>query len=441
MGSNKVQHYPMRELRNVGVQLLDCEHRTPKPAPSGFPYVAIPNIQDGRLVLSDVRLISQEDYESWTRRTKPQAQDIILTRRGRVGDTAFVPAGLKCAIGQNLVILRSSGEQIDQRYLRWALRGPLYQEQVRKYLNVGAIFDSLNCADIPKFEIPVPPMPIQRSIARILSSLDDKIELNQRLNMTLQAVAQAVFKSWFVDFDPVQAKINKSLPAGIDDKTAALFPASFEDSSIGKVPKGWSVSSIGAELQTVLGGTPSRSESSYWSNGTIPWINSGKVNEFRIIEPSEYITEDGLKNSVTRPLPERTTVVAITGATVGQVSLLEISSCTNQSVVGILGSNDIPSEFIYFWVKYYIDDLIAWQTGGAQQHINKNNVNDLTILCPSAEVISAYLKIVRPLFDMIKQRSFESRMLTAMRDTLLPKLLSGQVRVKIPETISDKGTT
>ena len=247
--------YPMRRLCDVGVSLLDCDHRTPLPAPVGFPYIAIPNVRDGRLDLSEVRLISKEDFDSWTRKTKPKAGDIIMTRRARVGDVAVVPDNLVCAIGQNLVILRSDGKQLDQSYLRWVLRGPLYEEQKQKFLNVGAVFDSLNCGDIPKFEIPVPTLPEQRAIAAILGALDDKIELNRRLNRTLEAMARAIFTSWFVDFDPVRAKMEGHPPFGMDADTAAVFPDAFEDSPLGQIPRGWQVKALPDVIQV----NPSRS--------------------------------------------------------------------------------------------------------------------------------------------------------------------------------------
>ena len=140
-----MSYYPTRRLCDVGVTLLDCEHRTPKASLVGYPYIAIPNIKEGRLDLSEVRLISKDDFDSWTKKTKPQAGDIIVTRRARVGDAAVVPSGLDCAIGQNLVILRSDGTMLDQSYLRWVLQGTMYLLQVLKFMNVGAAFDSLNC--------------------------------------------------------------------------------------------------------------------------------------------------------------------------------------------------------------------------------------------------------------------------------------------------------
>ena len=190
--------------------------------------------------------------------------------------------------------------------------------------------------------IKLPPLPTQQKIAAILSSLDDKIELNNKINTNLEQQAQALFKNWFVDFEPFG----------------------------GKMPEGWKEISLGDICDCVLGGTPSREKKEYW-NGDIPWINSGEVNLFRITEPSEYITQEGLEHSSTKKLPKKTTVIAITGATLGQVSLLEIDSCTNQSVVGIIPNENLPFEYIYPMVNERIHELLSHQTGGAQQHINK----------------------------------------------------------------------
>ena len=195
--------------------------------------------------------------------------DIIVTRRARVGDTAVIPPGLDCAIGQNLVILRSDGTQVDQSFLRWALRGPIYDQQVSKFLNVGAVFDSLNCGDIPKFELPIPPLPIQHHIAGILGSLDDKIELNNQMNKTLEAMARTLFQSWFVDFDPVRAKAEGRQPEGMDAATAALFPSGFEEVNGQEVPAGWDVSTISESVSVQGGSTPSTTNPEFWDDGTV----------------------------------------------------------------------------------------------------------------------------------------------------------------------------
>lgn len=274
----------------------------------------------------------------------------------------------------------------------------------------GAAQQNLNQDIIKNYELLVPSLPAQHVIAKILSDLDDKIELNHRMNKTLEAIGQVLFKRWFVDFK---------------------FPGHEKIKFINKIPEDWRVSKVGHELFTVLGGTPAREKSEYWDNGTIPWINSGKANEFRVTEPNEFITEDGLNNSATKLMPEKTTIIAITGATLGQVSLLEIPTCANQSIVGVLPSEKIPSEFIYFWIKNNIGKLISWQTGGAQQHINKNNVNDLDLLCPAEKVMQEYIVMSRPLFEQIKFNCFEAKYLTLIRDSLLPKLMSGKIRITL----------
>ena len=257
--------------------------------------------------------------------------------------------------------------------------------------------------------VTLPSLQEQQKIASILSSLDDKIEVNRRINDNLEQQAQALFKSWFVDFEPFKN-------------------GEFVESELGMIPKGWRVGKLGELCSCLLGGTPSRNKDDYW-NGEIAWINSGEVNKFRIIEPSEYITEEGMKHSATKLLPKKTTVLAITGATLGQVSLLEIDSCANQSVIGVLENDEMPYEFIYPLIKVKIGELCSHMTGGAQQHINKNNVEQLSIVVPSSDVMRNYKEKTKSLYSCIANNCFESSRLASLRDTLLPKLMSGELKV------------
>ena len=201
-------------LREAGVSLIDCDHRTPPAGDTGYPYVAIPQLREGRLALAGVRRISPDHFVEWTRKAKPQQHDVILSRRCNPGETAFVPARLECALGQNLVLLRADGKRLFPPFLRWLVRGMDWWEQVGTFINVGAVFDSLRCADIPNFRLPIPPFAEQKAIAAVLGALDDKIELNQRMNATLEAMSRALFQSWFVDFDPVRAKLDGRPPVG-----------------------------------------------------------------------------------------------------------------------------------------------------------------------------------------------------------------------------------
>ena len=210
----------------------------------------------------------------------------------------------------------------------------------------------------------------------------------------------SIFKSWFVNFEPFN----------------------------GELPRLWTNKKLGNVCNCVLGGTPSRAKAEYW-DGTIPWINSGEVNNFRIIKPTETITELGLTKSATKLLPVKTTVIAITGATLGKVSLLEIDACANQSVVGVIPNGDFPYEYIYPLIKQNINELISHQTGGAQQHINKQNVESLDILVPTASALNKYCNIVHDLYEIIANNCFENERLMSLRDTLLLKFMSGEIDI------------
>ena len=307
----------------------------------------------------------------------------------------------------DVICLRATSE-VDPCFLYYLLSQNLFFEYVMKG-SKGTKMPRGDKSQIMRWPVLIPKKKVQTVIANILSSLDDKIEINRRINENLEQQAQALFKSWFVDFEPFRNQ-------------------PFVESELGMIPEGWRVVYLGDVCKCVLGGTPNRNKEEYW-NGDIAWINSGEVNKFRIIKPSEYITEEGLKYSATKLLPKKTVVLAITGATLGQVSLLEIDTCANQSVIGVLENDVVPYEFIYPLINVKISELCLHMTGGAQQHINKNNVEQLSIVLPSETVMSDYKEKTRPFYSKIANCCFESCRLGELRDTLLPRLMSGELKV------------
>lgn len=278
-------------------------------------------------------------------------------------------------------------------------RSDVIQDQIKRFMS-GTAQPQLPISSIKKFEIPLVDIKTQKEIAAILSALDEKIAINRAINVNLEQQAQTIFKYWFVDFEPFD----------------------------GKLPSTWRSEKLGDVCNCVLGGTPSRAKPEYW-DGTISWINSGEVNKFRIIKPSETITDLGLSKSATKLLPAKTTVIAITGATLGQVSLLEIDACANQSVVGIIPNSNYPYEYIYPLIKENINQLTSHQTGGAQQHINKQNVESLDILVPAMSDLGQYRSTVCGLYEMITNNCFENERLETIRDSLLPRFMSGEIDV------------
>lgn len=309
-----------------------------------------------------------------------------------------------------LMVLRAKEDLIHPKFLFYILKSNVILNHLQGLAESrSGTFPQITFSELSTISINLPSLSKQRKILCFLDNIEHKIENLNKINHNLDALCHIIFKHYFIDFTP-------------------FIDKGFVDSEIGEIPKEWAVTTVGNILDCKLGGTPSRSNESYW-DGDIAWINSGKINEFRIIEPSEYITEEGLKKSATKLLPAKTTVIAITGATLGQISLLEIDSCANQSVIGVIPNKEYPYEFVYPLISSILDDLLKHQTGGAQQHINKNNVESFNIVCPPKDIISKYTNIVSPLYSQISTNCFEIEKLQKLRDTLLPKLMSGEIDV------------
>ncbi len=354
-----------------------------------------------------------------------QEGDLIFARRSLVAEgsgkcSLIVNHSEPLTFESSIILARPNKKIVDSEYLYYFFSSPKGSQVMGAILRQVAV-SGITGTDLMKLKIVKPSLLEQSAIASILSDLDFKIELNQQMNKTLEAIGQALFKHWFVDFEFPNEKGKPYKSSG----------GEMVESELGEIPKGWRVSKIGTEFETILGGTPSTINKSYWENGIIAWINSGEINKFRITEPTAYITKEAVDNSATKLMPKGTTVLAITGATLGQVSRIEINTCANQSVIGIIENKDIPSEYIYLWIKHKIMGLISHQTGGAQQHINKNNVNELEILLPDDSVMLKFKEMIGTIFKNISINCFESQNLSQIRDSLLPRLMSGKIRVPV----------
>jgi type I restriction enzyme S subunit len=415
-------------LRQAGVTLIDCDHRTPPAAEDGYPYVAIPQLCGGRLDLSDVRRITPEHFAEWTRKARPRGNDVVLSRRCNPGETAYVPPDLEFALGQNLVLLRADGEHVYPPFLRWLARGPEWWAQIGKYLNVGAVFDSLKCADVPEFELRIPPLPQQRAIAHILGTLDDKIELKRRMNETLEAMARALFKSWFVDFDPVRAKA-EGRDTGLPPHIAALFPDSFEDSELGEIPKGWNVKPVG-DLAVVAGGTtPSTKEPAYWEGGMHAWATPKDLARLSVpvlLDTERRITDAGLAQIGSGLLPKGTVLLS-SRAPIGYLAVAEIPVAINQGFIAMTPKEGTPSVFLLLWASVAHEEIVSRANGSTFLEISKASFRPIPVVTPSDAVMQAYEELARCLYERIAADERESGTLSAARDALLPKLISGDL--------------
>ncbi|MCY9829187.1 restriction endonuclease subunit S [Vibrio chagasii] len=417
-------------LKEAGVILIDCDHKTPKAQESGKPYVGIPQLKDCRITLDGARLISEEDFVHWRRKAKPQEHDVILSRRCNPGETGYVTGDLEIALGQNLVLLRSDGETIYPPFLRWLTRGKYWWNQVDAFINVGAVFESLKCADIPKFEILVPSLEEQKLLTACMSSLDDKIALNTLKNQTLEQMAQTIFKSWFVDFDPVKAKMNDEQPDGMDAATASLFPEKLVSET--GLPEGWIQSEIGDEVTVVGGGTPSKKIDDFWVDGDIHWTSpkdlSG-VQDKVLLDTASKVTEAGLRKISSGLLP-KDTVLLSSRAPVGYLALAKVPMAINQGYIAMKCEKQLPPEFVLQWCVHRMDEIKQRASGSTFAEISKKSFKPISVVVPTDEVLNAYQKLVKPLYDAITSNARQNEQLSTLRDTLLPKLLSGEIKLE-----------
>lgn len=407
------KHYKMDELiEEISMGPFGSDVKKEFYVDNGVPILNGSNLQGFKLQEDSFGYLTKEKADS-LKKCNAHRGDIIVTHRGTLGQIVYVPVDSKYdryVISQSQFRFRCKADLVDVQYLVYYFHTREGQYKILANASqVGVPALARATSTFRLIDIKLPPLDDQRRIASILSSLDRKIELNNKINADLEEMAQAIFKNWFVDFEPFKG-------------------GKFVDSELGMIPEGWKVGTLGDFCKCLLGGTPSRSKEEYW-NGEVNWINSGEINKFRILEASEKITELGLAKSATKLLPKKTTVLAITGATLGQVSLLEIDTCANQSVIGVLENTEIPYEYIYPFIKDRIEMLIQHQTGGAQQHINKDNVESLIFLLPAKNVLEGYISLVRPMYKRIESLCFENLYLSLLRDTLLPRLMSGEIEV------------
>ena len=270
----------------------------------------------------------------------------------------------------------------------------------------------------------------QRAIAHILGTLDDKIELNRRMNETLEAMARALFQSWFVDFDPVRAKMEGS-DTGLPPDLAALFPDRLVDSELGEIPEGWEVRALGDVVDVVGGTTPSTKVEGYWSGGTHCWATPKDLSALSapvLLDTERKITDAGLGKIGSGLLPQGSVLLS-SRAPIGYLAVAEVPVAINQGFIGILPSKRVSSLFVLYWCEAFHEEIVNHANGSTFLEISKGNFRQLIAVMPDSVVMTTFNRCARPLYERIVSNERESRSLTELRDELLPKLVSGEVRV------------
>jgi type I restriction enzyme, S subunit len=317
---------------------------------------------------------------------------------------------------QNVFPMRGKPGICDTTFLYYATKGRVHLQEYKGHY-----------PDYRRLWIPLPKLAEQQRIAGILGQLDDKIELNRKMNETLEQMARALFKSWFVDFDPVHAKAAGRKPAGIDKANSDLFPDELVDSQLGAIPRGWGTATLSDCCEKIFsGGTPDRSRKDFW-HGNIPWLSSGETRNSFIIKTEECITPAGVENSSTRLAKRGNTVIASAGQgqTRGQTSLLSGDFYINQSIIALEPKNGEPYElFNYFGMERRYDELRQLSDSNSSRgSLTTKLVAQMPVIIPPKQLLKSFDKIVAPIVSAIVNNEAQSESLSSTRDAVVIKLL------------------
>lgn len=400
--------------------------------------IGIPFVRGGDIGEGDINT-AVEDH------IRPEFADRVESKLTRAFDVAFITKGTVGRVGMlrphqpasvfapQVCYWRSLDiEQLEPRFLFFLLRSAEFQANLDAVKTHGSmVADYVSMSDQRLFSITLPPIRAQRAIAAILGALDDKIELNRRMNATLEAMARALFQSWFVDFEPVRSKVNGHQSPGLDATTTTLFPMQFQDSPIGAIPQGWTVEPVGEVVDCVGGGTPSTADPKYWDGGRHHWTTPRDFSSLEapvLIDTDRKLTDAGIDKISSGVLPVGTLLLS-SRAPVGYLAITAIPVAINQGFIAIKGNERASSFFMLNWCQSNMAEIKARATGTTFAEISKQNFRPILVVLPPKTLMAAFTAQVAPLYAQIIANLYQSRTLAALRDTLLPKLLSGEVRV------------
>lgn len=412
-----MNNWEYKKLSKLCSRIGDGLHGTPEYlSDSDIYFINGNNLNNGKIELnSNTKKVSIEEFEN--NFIPLNENSLLLSINGTIGSMAFYN-NEKVMLGKSAAYLNfNSG--INKFYYYYFQLAHIQ----RHFYNIatGSTIKNLSLKSIQDFEVPVPNEIEWKGIARILSLIDSKIEINNKINNELESMAKTLYDYWFVQFDFPNENEKPYKASGGKMVWSEMLKR--------EIPEGWEVTKLGKKFKTSLGGTPSTKINEYWNNGEFYWLNSGEISNFPIIESELKITKTAIESSATSLLPKGTVMLSITRHL--RPSILGVDACANQSVVGIKELGDIKCYFLYPYLVNEIPRLMEMRTGAQQPHINKEIVDESYILLPheSSKILKDYNKLVGSMFGKIFNISFQTKKLVELREWLLPMLMNGQVKV------------
>ena len=376
----------MIQLKDI-CDIYDCPHTTAKDEGKGYPLVRTPNVGKGRLLLNGIHRVSEEVYNSRNSRAIPEEGDIILAREAPVGNAALIIPGQRVCLGQRVVLIKPKRELADPHFLTYYLLSTEVQHRLKNQAN-GAVVAHLNVSDIRNLSVTLPNIDEQIAIGKILKSIDDKIELNRQINDNLEKELQAIYLEYFDDT---------------------------------------STTNLGDVVKTTSGGTPSRSHPEYYG-GEHKWVKSKELCGSFLINTEETITTTAISKSAAKLLPEKSILIAMYGATVGEYAIIAERMTCNQAICALIPNEDYPYTYLYMVAKNKKEELINSAIGSAQQNISQVLIRNIEI-SSNINKIKEFHQVAVPYFEIIENNQKENTTLNSIRDIVLAKLMSGELKI------------
>lgn len=421
-----VDEWPLIRLEDCLEALIDYRGKSPPKSPNGIPVLSAKVIKDGRITEPIDQRISEDNYKIWMRRGFPKSGDIVLTTEGPLGEVAQLDGAIY-ALGQRIVTLRGRNRLLDNTFLKFLLKSSGMQQKL-KSLATGTTVEGISQKALRALELPIPSFNVQRAIARVLGTLDDKIELNRRMDKTLEAMARALFKSWFVDFDPVHAKAEGHEPR-LPKQIVDLFSDAFLDSELGQIPAGWTIGKLEIIASVTMGLSPDGKSYNAEGIGT-PLINGPvEFGDYFPVKSKWTILQ-------TRTAAKGELILCVRGSTTGRRVVAEDTYCLGRGVCSIRALN-VPRTFIYHLINLHLARLLSKTTGSVFPSLSAPDIKQFPVVVPDRPVTMEFGRLVEPLTERIEASVNASASLASLRDTLLPKLISGELRVKEAEKMAE----
>ena len=451
--------WPEFRLDEITTLIVDCPHSTPEWTDSGVIVLRSNNIRNGALDLATPSFTTEEGYLERIKRAIPSEEDIVLTREAPMGEVCIIPKGIKCCLGQRMVLIRADKSQVIPEYLLYVMQSSYIQHQISWNEGTGTTVSNIRIPNIKALKIPLPKITIQRTIVSNLLVIDKKIAINTGINQTLEQMSQTLFKSWFVDFDPVvdnaldagnlipealqsRAELRQKVRNSTDFKPLpaeirSLFPSEFEETELGWVPKGWTLKSVAKSININPSiKLPKNKIAKYVDMKSLP------TQGYSISDIIEKPYSGGAKFQNNDTLFARITPCLENGKT-GFVDFLDEKETAFGSTEFIVMRGTPQVHYLYVaclaresnFRLHAIQNMVG---SSGRQRVQNSCFDSFYIAIPTPAVMSLFSGKVSSYFDKMYFCNLENKSLTTLRDTLLPKLISGELSLDdLPDLTTD----